>query len=656
MLAQKEITLDAFTTVSYRHTMTTVESSKGTSLRANLAYAPQILSFGTSGRRGEVVHLTQLEIYISALAELEYLQALSAAEGGIRKGDEFFFAYDLRPSSTRFVSEQQGRGELAQAVERAIRDAGLRPVNLGPLPTPALASYALGRGRGCMMVTGSHIPFDRNGYKTYTAKGELLKRDEGPINARVEIVRERLYGQPLAESLFNESGLFKAGHQELSPVTDAGREQYCQRYTGFFAGQSLQGLRLLVYQHSAVGRDLLADLLRSLGATVIPSGRSDTFVPIDTENIDAERLAAVQALAAEAGDLDAVVSTDGDSDRPLILAVENGRVRFFSGDLVGMLVAEYLCADAVVVPVTCNDAVDRGPLKDLVEPKTRIGSPQVIAGIEAARAKGRRAVCGWEPNGGFLLGSDIVSEGRVLKALPTRDAVLPILCILFGMRKAGLPMADLFDRLPKRFGRSALLRNFPREKGQQIVRRFEPSDDKIRQVVFGGAQPSAHTLGAGTLLYPAVLGIKDTFVLAEGQECPTSQTGTGVSPLPVEHLPSDALQTVFLDADGRTLPASEAQVQEAARIRDSLSVYFTPALGFGAITRLDYTDGVRIYFSNGDVAHIRPSGNADEFRIYALADTQARAEEIARLGIAESDGILRRLERDVQQTNVRSAR
>ena len=297
MLAQKEITLDAFTTVSYRHTMTTVESSKGTSLRANLAYAPQILSFGTSGRRGEVVHLTQLEIYISALAELEYLQALSAAEGGIRKGDEFFFAYDLRPSSTRFVSEQQGRGELAQAVERAIRDAGLRPVNLGPLPTPALASYALGRGRGCMMVTGSHIPFDRNGYKTYTAKGELLKRDEGPINARVEIVRERLYGQPLAESLFNESGLFKAGHQELSPVSDAGREQYCKRYTEFFAGQSLQGLRLLVYQHSAVGRDLLADLLRSLGATVIPSGRSDTFVPIDTENIDAERLAAVlQAL------------------------------------------------------------------------------------------------------------------------------------------------------------------------------------------------------------------------------------------------------------------------------------------------------------------------------------------------------------------------
>jgi len=42
---------------------------------------------------------------------------------------------------------------------------------------------------------------------------------------------------------------------------------------------------------------------------------------------------------------------------------------------------------------------------------------------------------------------------------------------------------------------------------------------------------------------------------------------------------------------------------------------------------------------------VRPSGNADELRIYAVADTQARADEIARLGVAEPDGILRKLER-----------
>jgi phosphomannomutase len=54
---------------------------------------------------------------------------------------------------------------------------------------------------------------------------------------------------------------------------------------------------------------------------------------------------------------------------------------------------------------------------------------------------------------------------------------------------------------------------------------------------------------------------------------------------------------------------------------------------------------VRLIFGNGDVAHIRPSGNADELRIYAVADTQARADEIAALGVAEPDGLLRQIER-----------
>jgi phosphomannomutase len=43
------------------------------------------------------------------------------------------------------------------------------------------------------------------------------------------------------------------------------------------------------------------------------------------------------------------------------------------------------------------------------------------------------------------------------------------------------------------------------------------------------------------------------------------------------------------------------------------------------------------------VAHVRPSGNADELRIYAVADTQQRADEIAEAGVSPG-GILRRLE------------
>ncbi len=358
--------------------------------------------------------------------------------------------------------------------------------------------------------------------------------------------------------------MLKSGHAALPPVEGDARAEYIGRYTDFFQNSTLQGTRILVYQHSAVGRDMLVETLERLGASVVAVGRSEEFVPIDTENINAAQLATIQALTDEAvsrhGPVFAVVSTDGDSDRPLILGPDppgGSKVRFFGGDLVGMVVAEYLGADSVVVPISSNDGIDRGVLAAVAEPKTRIGSPFVIAGMEAARAKGRKIVCGWEANGGFLTGSDIVKNGNALEALPTRDALLPILSVLFAAHERDISVCELFARLPRRFSRAGLLKRFPQSTGRKIVLRFQP--------------------------------------------------------------------------DG---PA----------VRAGLAEFFSAALGFGPIERIDSTDGVRIIFGNGDVAHIRPSGNADELRIYAVADTQDRADEIVRLGVAEPDGILRRME------------
>jgi phosphomannomutase len=63
----------------------------------------------------------------------------------------------------------------------------------------------------------------------------------------------------------------------------------------------------LVFMNTQVQRDLYAELFRSLGANVISLGRSDEFVPIDTE--------AVADIDKEYG-FDTIFSTDG--DRPLI--------------------------------------------------------------------------------------------------------------------------------------------------------------------------------------------------------------------------------------------------------------------------------------------------------------------------------------------------
>lgn len=577
--------------------MDSTESYEPGTLRASLDYTPQILKFGTSGRRGKVVDLTQLEIYINVTAELEYLKALPRDQGGIVAGDEFYYARDLRPSSSEFVADEDGRGEIAQAVERAVIDAGLTPVNMGKIPTPALTFYAITHDRGSIMVTGSHIPFDRNGYKTNSAHGELLKKDEGPINERVAKVRDRIYRQPASGSLFNSHGMLKSGHRDLVPENDAARAAYFARYTNFFEGRSLSGKRIVVYQHSAVARDLLVEMLKAFDADVVPAGRSDTFVPIDTENIDAAQLETIQKLADAAveqyGPVDAVISADGDSDRPLVLGLENGKVRFFGGDLLGMIVAEYLGADAVVVPISCNDAIDRGNLKDKLQPKTKIGSPYVIAGMEKARAQGKQAVCGWEANGGFLLGSDVTRGGHPLEALATRDAFLPILSVLFAAFEKDLTVPQLFDRLPKRYSKAALLTNFARPVSLEIVKQFSPTDARIQDIVFTGGKVQA------------------------------------------------------TDENEKALSPSDDETVRLTAIRDRLQPFFPVDQGFGKIVRLNYIDGVRIYFDNGDVAHVRPSGNADELRIYAVADTQERAEAIAKLGVAEPDGILRRLEKEV---------
>jgi phosphomannomutase len=159
------------------------------SLRAALRYEPRQLRFGTSGRRGDVADLSQLEVYINSLAELKHFQGLPPSEGGIVPGEDFYYAYDLRPSSSTLVLEQRGRGEIAQAVEQALRDAGMNPVNLGRIPTPALTYHALLQGKGSLMVTGSHIPFERNGYKFNSSRGELLKHHEDPINRLATTIR-----------------------------------------------------------------------------------------------------------------------------------------------------------------------------------------------------------------------------------------------------------------------------------------------------------------------------------------------------------------------------------------------------------------------------------------------------------------------------------
>lgn len=372
------------------------------------------VSFGTSGVRGLVTDLSDAICYA-------YAQAFIAAVG---KPERVIIGHDLRPSSP----------QITAACAQACADLGIEVVYVGALPTPAIAYYAMQQQAPSIVVTGSHIPFDRNGIKFYRAEGEITKADEAAIVAGEVDVPENL--TPAA----------------LPPVVEAAASSYQQRYTDFFPADLCAGMRVAIYQHSSVARDLLSALFTQLGAQVLPLGRADSFVPIDTEAVRPEDVAQAQAWAAQHG-FDLIVSTDGDADRPLI-GDEKGN--WLRGDVVGVLCANALGIESVVTPVSSNTVLERSGWFQQVT-RTRIGSPYVLAGMEEAVG----IVAGYEANGGFLLGSDIEHHGASLKALPTRDAVLPMLALISLAKAAGVPISLLPASLPARYTASDRIPGIP---------------------------------------------------------------------------------------------------------------------------------------------------------------------------------------------------
>lgn len=372
--------------------------------------------FGTSGVRGLVTALTPG--LCSAYAEA-FLALVTP------RPRQVLIGHDLRPSSPG----------IALSCHAAARRQGMETVHAGVLPTPALAYAAQVMGVPAIMVTGSHIPFDRNGLKFYRPQGEISKQDEQAILAH-EVA------EPLACDV---------APLGMPPADGGVLALYRTRYLSAFAPDALAGLRIGVYEHSSVARDLLHDLLRQLGAETVSLGRSDAFVAVDTEAVRAEDRARARAWAT-AQPLDAIVTTDGDADRPLI-ADEQGQ--FLRGDLLGLLCARELAARTVVTPVSSTTALERSGLFAHVM-RTRIGSPHVIAAMQEA---GDGPVVGFEANGGFLLGSPVSLGAAALEPLATRDAVLPILLVLSAARRRGCPVSRLAAGLPERHSFSDRLQN-----------------------------------------------------------------------------------------------------------------------------------------------------------------------------------------------------
>jgi len=383
------------------------------------------VQFGTSGARGLVVDFTPEVCAAFAHAFVAVLRNEFAPK-------QLALAIDNRPSSYAMV----------QACAAALIQAGVEPIYYGVIPTPALAYQAMQDSMPCIMVTGSHIPFERNGLKFYRPDGEITKADELAIlAAEVEFVT-----LPALPELI---------------TSPRAAESYCARYASLFAADMLVGKRIGIYEHSSAGRELYAPLFESLGAEVIRIERSDQFVPIDTEAVGDEDKAKARLWSAQY-QLDAIFSTDGDGDRPLV-ADENGE--WLRGDILGLLCASALHIEALAIPVSSNTVIASCGRFNKVQ-LTKIGSPYVIAEF-AQLAKKYQRIAGFEANGGFLLGSNIDVNGQLLTALPTRDAVLPFLMLLAAAGKGAI--SSLVNALPARYTHSDRIQYFAASRSQEIL-------------------------------------------------------------------------------------------------------------------------------------------------------------------------------------------
>jgi len=397
-------------------------------------------AFGTSGVRGLVSELNDATCFAYTTAFLSHMKT----SRGLKQGASVWVGHDLRPSSPR----------ITNACLTAIQHAGLKPEFCAEVPTPALAHCALSRGEPAIMITGSHIPFDRNGMKFYRADGEMMKEDEAPIiNSSA----------PFPDELFKNGELIQP-QSERSANTIA-HTLWRERTITTFPGV-LEDMRIGHYQHSAAGRDLLADILQELGGEIVPIGRSNEFIPIDTEAVSHADKEQAKQWSRE-HNLDLIISTDGDGDRPL-LADENGN--YFRGDTMGILAALALKATCVVTPVSSTTALEKSGLFKTVK-RTVIGSPPVIQAMQKEAGKGQEIVVGFEPNGGFLTASEIQSplNKNTLKPLPTRDALLPILATIALSKIKNIPLSKLASILPSRATASDRIENTPRETSLAIV-------------------------------------------------------------------------------------------------------------------------------------------------------------------------------------------
>ncbi len=360
--------------------------------------------FGTDGVRGANGTFPVCE-------EGAYRFGRAAALVLAGEGRRVLVGRDTRPS---------GEG-LSEALLAGLADGGSDTVDLGVVPTPAVAYHVAASGAAAgVAVSASHNPARDNGYKVFGAGGEKLP----------EAVEDRV------EAAF--------GGGEMAPSRCPGRRQRrfgaAEEYVDFAVGTvprevNLRGLRVAVDCARGATRVTTPLALERLGLEVVTTAAEDEGSRINegcgSVHPDHVRTFARQHRAAVA------LAHDGDGDR-LVMIDESGEV--VGGDqILGLSAWELhqrgeLSRGQVVGTIVSNLGLEQWlGARGLTFHRSEVGDRNVW---KLMRRHG--ADLGGEPSGHTIF--------RRLSR--TDDALLTALHVLSLMALSGRRLHDLASQIP----------------------------------------------------------------------------------------------------------------------------------------------------------------------------------------------------------------
>ena len=372
-----------------------------------------MLGFGTDGVRGDTR---------GALTGT-LVEAVGEAAGEVLGADRFAVGRDTRISGS----------ELVEALSRGVRRAGGSAVNLGVVPTPAVARWCQDEQVAAAMVSASHNPWHDNGVKLFASGGRKLSDD-----AQHEI--ERRLNELLAASPGAAGDDLATGQDSGSGQGNLALGRHIRAVAASLEGRDLAGLHVVVDAANGAAFRSAPECLSGLGARVetihaAPDGYNinDGCGSLHPESLQA----AVVSSGADAG-----LAFDGDADR--VLAVD-GAGTLVDGDQILAVCAidraqrGRLAGSAIVVTVMANLGLRQsmaGHDIDVVE--TPVGDRHVLGALED-----RGLMLGGEQSG-HLIFRDLATTG---------DGLLTAVQLLDTLKRSGSSLshlaAEAMTRMPQ---------------------------------------------------------------------------------------------------------------------------------------------------------------------------------------------------------------